>query len=58
MTLKEDIKSLMTYVIENFYKDLEQLNYVKTFKDLKLRYEQLKEKQNDSINRSRLSSEG
>jgi protein phosphatase 4 regulatory subunit 3 len=33
----EDIKILMNYAIENFYSELEKFNYVKTFKDLKLR---------------------
>lgn len=55
---KEDIKSLMNYTVESFYPFLESINYVKTFKDLKLRYEQHKERLNDQFNRSRLSSEG
>lgn len=54
----EDIKSLMTYVIENFYNELENFNYVRTFKDLKLRYDQHKEKPIEQVNRSRLSSDG
>ena len=45
----------MTYVIETFYAELENFNYVRTFKDLKLRYDQHKEKLNDPLNRSRLS---
>ena len=54
----EDIKSLMTYVIEGFYGELEKFNYVRTFKDLKLRYDQHKEKPMEQANRSRLSSDG
>ena len=56
----EDIKSLMVYVIENFYNQLENLTYVRTFKDLKLRYDQHKERMNEPLtlnsSRSRLSS--
>ena len=48
----------MSYVVENFYSDLEAFTYVRTFKDLKLRYDQHKEKPNDQSNRSRLSAEG
>lgn len=48
----------MTYVVENFYHILENINYVRTFKDLKLRYEQHKEKVNDQFTRSRLNSDG
>ena len=55
--LKDDIKSLMTYVIENFYSELENFTYVRTFKDLKLRYDQHKEKLNDPLNRSRMSND-
>ena len=49
----------MTYVIEGFYPELENLNYVRTFKDLKLRYDQHKDKPLDNQgNRSRISSDG
>jgi len=54
----EDVKSLMNYVIETFYVDLEKLNYVRTFKDLKLRYDQNKEKPASQDSRSRLSNDG
>jgi len=54
----EDVKSLMTYVIETFYADLEKFNYVRTFKDLKLRYDQNKEKPASQDSRSRLSNDG
>jgi hypothetical protein len=49
----------MTYIVENFYTDLENFNYVRTFKDLKMRYDQHKEKLNETAsNRLRLNSEG
>lgn len=55
----DDIKSLLNYVVETFMKDnLENITYVKTFKELKLRYEQSKEKLNDSLSRTMLSNEG
>ena len=47
----------MTYVIESFYGDLENFTYVRTFKDLKLRYDQHKEKQSDPINRARMNND-
>lgn len=46
----------MVYVIESFYPRLESLTYVKTFKELKLRYDQHKDRLNDPIGRTRLSS--
>lgn len=47
----------MSYIVENFNSEIEKINYVRTFKDLKLRYEQHKEKLNDQLlSRSRLSS--
>lgn len=55
--LKDDIKSLMTHVVENFYPQLEGLTYVRTFRELKLRYDQHKEKLNDPLNRSRLGND-
>ena len=47
----------MTYVIESFYVDLENFTYVRTFKDLKLRYDQHKEKLSDPINRARMNND-
>ncbi|KAL4656148.1 serine/threonine-protein phosphatase 4 regulatory subunit 3A [Arapaima gigas] len=41
----EDIKSLTAHVIENYWKALEDVDYVQTFKGLKLRYEQQRERQ-------------
>uniref|UniRef100_A0A8C6TVW6 Serine/threonine-protein phosphatase 4 regulatory subunit 3 n=1 Tax=Neogobius melanostomus TaxID=47308 RepID=A0A8C6TVW6_9GOBI len=36
----EDIKSLTAHIVENYWKALEDVSYVQTFKGLKLRYEQ------------------
>ncbi|CAF0822269.1 unnamed protein product [Brachionus calyciflorus] len=52
----DDIKSLIVYIVENFYQDLESINYVKTFRDLKQRYDQHKERLSDHLSRSRLNS--
>uniref|UniRef100_A0A8C4N0N7 SMEK homolog 1, suppressor of mek1 (Dictyostelium) n=1 Tax=Eptatretus burgeri TaxID=7764 RepID=A0A8C4N0N7_EPTBU len=41
----EDVKSLIMHIVENFYKGFENIDYVTTFKGLKLRYEQEKERQ-------------
>lgn len=44
--------------METFQNELEKITYVKTFKELKLRYDQSKEKLNDSLSLSkRLSNE-
>ncbi|XP_078263082.1 serine/threonine-protein phosphatase 4 regulatory subunit 3 isoform X3 [Rhinoraja longicauda] len=43
----EDIKSLTAHVIENYWKALEDVDYVQTFKGLKLRYEQQRERQDN-----------
>ncbi|XP_019618676.1 PREDICTED: serine/threonine-protein phosphatase 4 regulatory subunit 3A-like isoform X1 [Branchiostoma belcheri] len=42
----EDIKSLVAYVVETFYEQLKDVDYVNTFKGLKLRYEQHMDRQN------------
>ncbi|TMS04773.1 Serine/threonine-protein phosphatase 4 regulatory subunit 3-B [Larimichthys crocea] len=42
----EDIKSLIAHIVDNFYKALESIEYVQTFKGLKGRYEQEKDRQN------------
>lgn len=44
---QEDIKSLCSHVVENFSKELEAIDYVQTFKALKLRYEQHQDKLKD-----------
>ncbi|XP_067900998.1 serine/threonine-protein phosphatase 4 regulatory subunit 3B isoform X3 [Heterodontus francisci] len=47
----EDIKSLTTHIVDNFYKALEHIEYVQTFKGLKLRYEQERDRlQNQKLN--------
>ncbi|KAG5857350.1 hypothetical protein ANANG_G00018530 [Anguilla anguilla] len=43
----EDMKSLTTHVVENYWKALEDVDYVQTFKGLKLRYEQQRERQDN-----------
>lgn len=47
----EDIKSLCTYVVENFSKIFDEIEYVQTFKHLKARYDQHQEmlKERDKI---------
>ncbi|EMP26076.1 Serine/threonine-protein phosphatase 4 regulatory subunit 3B [Chelonia mydas] len=48
--LQEDIKSLTAHIVENFYKALESIEYVQTFKGLKTKYEQEKDRQNQKLN--------
>uniref|UniRef100_A0A6Q2XTC4 Serine/threonine-protein phosphatase 4 regulatory subunit 3 n=1 Tax=Esox lucius TaxID=8010 RepID=A0A6Q2XTC4_ESOLU len=43
----EDVKSLTAHIVENYWKSLEGVDYVQTFKGLKLRYEQQKERQDN-----------
>uniref|UniRef100_A0A3B1IC26 SMEK homolog 1 n=1 Tax=Astyanax mexicanus TaxID=7994 RepID=A0A3B1IC26_ASTMX len=43
----EDVKSLTAHIIENYWKALEDVDYVQTFKGLKLRYEQQRERQDN-----------
>ncbi|XP_007122381.2 serine/threonine-protein phosphatase 4 regulatory subunit 3B-like [Physeter macrocephalus] len=42
----EDIKSLVAHIVEEFYETLESIEYVQTFKELKIKYEQEKDRQN------------
>uniref|UniRef100_A0A8C8DUM2 Serine/threonine-protein phosphatase 4 regulatory subunit 3 n=1 Tax=Oryzias sinensis TaxID=183150 RepID=A0A8C8DUM2_9TELE len=49
----EDIKSLIAHIVDNFYKALEPIEYVQTFKGLKGRYEQEKDRQSQRLNRYR-----
>uniref|UniRef100_A0A8C9P3K6 Protein phosphatase 4 regulatory subunit 3C n=1 Tax=Spermophilus dauricus TaxID=99837 RepID=A0A8C9P3K6_SPEDA len=42
----EDIKSLVAHIVEKFYKAFELIEYVQTFKGLKIKYEQEKDRQN------------
>lgn len=55
MLIQEDIKSLTAHIVENFYKALESIEYVQTFKGLKTKYEQEKDRQNQKLNRYFLS---
>uniref|UniRef100_A0A7M4F541 Protein phosphatase 4 regulatory subunit 3B n=1 Tax=Crocodylus porosus TaxID=8502 RepID=A0A7M4F541_CROPO len=48
--LVEDIKSLIAHIVENFYNALESIEYVQTFKGLKTKYEQEKDRQNQKLN--------
>lgn len=42
----EDIKSLCTYVVENFGKTFDEIQYVQTFKNLRNKYQdRLKDKE-------------
>uniref|UniRef100_A0A4W5PEK6 Serine/threonine-protein phosphatase 4 regulatory subunit 3 n=1 Tax=Hucho hucho TaxID=62062 RepID=A0A4W5PEK6_9TELE len=50
----EDVKSLIAHIIDNYYKALESIEYVQTFKGLKGRYEQEKDRQTLRLNRSSL----
>uniref|UniRef100_UPI0037E79457 serine/threonine-protein phosphatase 4 regulatory subunit 3B n=1 Tax=Semicossyphus pulcher TaxID=241346 RepID=UPI0037E79457 len=49
----EDIKSLIAHIVDNFYEALESIEYVQTFKGLKGRYEQEKDRQSQRLNRYR-----
>lgn len=49
--MQEDIKSLIAHIVENFYNALESIEYVQTFKGLKTKYEQEKDRQNQKLNR-------
>ncbi|XP_007955243.1 serine/threonine-protein phosphatase 4 regulatory subunit 3-B-like [Orycteropus afer afer] len=40
-----NIKSLVAHIVEKFYKALESIEYVQTFKGLKIRYDEEKERQ-------------
>uniref|UniRef100_A0A3Q3NAD5 Serine/threonine-protein phosphatase 4 regulatory subunit 3 n=1 Tax=Mastacembelus armatus TaxID=205130 RepID=A0A3Q3NAD5_9TELE len=50
----EDIKSLIAHIVDNFYNALESIEYVQTFKGLKGRYEQEKDRQSQRHSRSQL----
>uniref|UniRef100_A0A8C3SC28 Serine/threonine-protein phosphatase 4 regulatory subunit 3-like central domain-containing protein n=1 Tax=Chelydra serpentina TaxID=8475 RepID=A0A8C3SC28_CHESE len=50
LSCHEDIKSLTAHIVENFYKALESIEYVQTFKGLKTKYEQEKDRQNQKLN--------
>lgn len=44
---QEEIKSLCSHVVENFGPILDKINYVQTFKALKVRYDQHQDRQKD-----------
>ncbi|CAF4757292.1 unnamed protein product, partial [Rotaria sp. Silwood1] len=46
----EDIKILINYFVENFYSDFENVTYVKTFHDLKLRYDAHRDRRERMLN--------
>ncbi|XP_048865176.1 serine/threonine-protein phosphatase 4 regulatory subunit 3-like [Brienomyrus brachyistius] len=52
----EDIKSLTAHIVDNFYKALESIEYVQTFKGLKTKYEQEKDRQTQRHSRYRRDS--
>lgn len=47
----------MNYVVETFYPFLDSISYVRTFRDLRMRYEHHKDRYSDQYSRSRLSNE-
>lgn len=49
----EDIRSLTAHIVDNFTTALESIEYVQTFKGLKQRYEQEKERQSRGFSRYR-----
>ena len=44
------MKTLIHYFVENFYSDFESITYVKTFRDLKLRYDAHRDRRERLIN--------
>ena len=51
--LQENIKTLLKYVVERFMESLEGVDYVETFKTMKLRYEQEMDGNNKQTEASR-----
>ncbi|UJR37221.1 hypothetical protein I4U23_029930 [Adineta vaga] len=47
---QEDMKTLINYFVENFYSDVESVTYVKTFRDLKLRYDAHRDRRERMLN--------
>lgn len=41
---QEDMKTLLNYFVENFYSDFESISYVRTFRELKVRYDAHRDK--------------
>lgn len=52
----ENIKSLLSHIVEKFYKRLEWIEYVQTFKSLKFKYEQEKDRKSQKSLNSMQSS--
>ena len=50
---QEDIKSLITYVVETHFKAFENVEYVETFKKLKQRFDQHQDVPSDRTNLDR-----
>ena len=44
-TLQENLKTLISYVVDNFMTTLETVEYVETFRKLKLKHDQEKDRQ-------------
>ena len=45
-SFQEDMKSLINYVVEDYMPSFESVDYVQTFKGLKMRYDQERDRQN------------
>ncbi len=54
---QENIKSLVAHLVEAFYSRLEHVDYVETFKSLKLKYDQVRVPSLEAllVNRARVS---
>ncbi|CAF1669254.1 unnamed protein product [Adineta ricciae] len=48
----EDIRTLINYFVENFYSEFESITYVKTFRDLKVRYDAHRDKRERILSES------
>uniref|UniRef100_A0A671QLD5 Serine/threonine-protein phosphatase 4 regulatory subunit 3 n=1 Tax=Sinocyclocheilus anshuiensis TaxID=1608454 RepID=A0A671QLD5_9TELE len=53
LVVSEDIRSLIAHIVDNFSTALESIEYVQTFKGLKGRYEQEKQRQSRGFSRYR-----
>ena len=56
--LQENIKTLLKYVVERFMESLEGVDYVETFKTMKLRYEQEMDGNNKQTEAARWGKNG
>ena len=48
--LQENIQSLVSYIVDNFWSTLETVDYVDTFKSLKLKHDQEKDAKENLLN--------